>query len=109
MSNDKIIEKVAYAKFKVRTKNIPNSTLSLDFNPIIEEFKLEGNYYLIHWQARPKWYREWGVYHSQDDSYRSLVSTSDLSYGAWQPLQLNDKTANTLPSAVVYFEGALTL
>lgn len=54
----KTITKLDTAKFKVIETEQPEAELMLDFAKIIDEFKLEGNYYLMHWQARPKGYRE---------------------------------------------------
>ena len=54
----KTITKVSTAKFKITTEQVANSELLLDFNPVIEEFELKGNFYLIHWQARPKGHRQ---------------------------------------------------
>lgn len=90
----------------VTTIDVPNSELQLDFNPIIEQFKLLGDYYLIHWQARPKGHREYGIYTSVDDSYRS-TDKIPIRYGGMACYQLDDATANTIPSAVIYFKGHL--
>lgn len=97
----KHITKLAKAKFKVFNPAIAGSELELDFNPIIEEFKLSGNYCLIHWQARPKGDREWGIYVSKEDRY---YSTPELrqNVGCLKSLQLDDKSAKTLPSAVLF-------
>jgi hypothetical protein len=103
----KTIQRIATAKFKVNTPGIENSELMLDFQPIIDEFKLTGDFKLIHWQARPKGYREFGVYSSVDDSYRSTDKWSKPSYGSLLPLQLNDKNDNALPSAVILHRGSL--
>lgn len=102
----KTISKVAPAVFKISTPDVPNSELTLNFDRVIEEFKLSGNFYLIHWQARPKGFREWGIYSSLDDSY---ISTDKIptSFGGWSTLQLNDATATTVPSAVIYFKGSI--
>ena len=97
----KTITKTAQAKFKVTTPGITGSDLELDFNPVIEEFKLEGNYTLIHWQARPKGYREWGIYSSADDSYRSVAELT-INFATVKSLQLDDATAKSIPSAVLY-------
>lgn len=102
----KSVHKISKAKFMVTTLDLPNSELQLDFNPIIEQFKLSGNYYLIHWQARPKGHREYGIYTSVDDSYRS-TDNIPTSYGGMACYQLDDKTANTIPSAVICFKGYL--
>lgn len=104
----KLITKLERAKFALATEFIANSELELDFNPIIKQFELKGDYYLIHWQARPKGYREWGVYRAVDDSYHSLPKIP-IAYGGWSSLQLDDAITNTLPSAVVLFRGSLRL
>jgi hypothetical protein len=97
----KNIARIATAKFKLSTPGVLNSELELDFNPIISEFKLIGNFTLIHWQARPKGYRQWGVYRSLDDSYR-CVDELTINLSSAKSLQLNDATATTVPSAVFY-------
>ena len=106
----KIIKKIAKGKFDVITPN-QDSKLTLDFNPIIEQFKLhEGrsDYKLIHWQAKPKGDRQWGVYDRASDSYSCGV-WDDLPtfYGGARLLMLDDATATTIPSAVVYHVGSL--
>lgn len=97
----KNIQKLGVAKFKISTPGVNGSEIELDFNPLIQQFKLSGNYTLIHWQAKPKGYREWGIYSSKDDSYSSVAVLSQC-VGGFKTLQLNDSTANSLPSAVLY-------
>ncbi len=101
----KTIQKLSKAKFKVSTDNVPNSELELDFNPIIDEFKLQGNYLLIHWQAKPKGYRRWGIYSSKSGLYYSVVSI-DMERWMGKTLQLDDMTAKTIPSAVLWVKNA---
>ena len=101
----KTIQKLAKAKFKVSTDNVPNSELELDFNPVIEEFDLSGDFLLIHWQARPKGYRRWGIYVSGTDRYYSLKAI-DLERWTGKTLQLDDMTAKTVPSAVLLVKNA---
>ncbi|MBW4535184.1 MAG: hypothetical protein KME09_14715 [Pleurocapsa minor HA4230-MV1] len=103
----KTIQHITNAKFKVNTQGVENSELILDFQPIIDKFKLTGDFKLIHWQARPKGHREFGIYSSVDDSYRSTDNLSKAGYGSVQFLQLDDATANTLPSAVILHRGNL--
>lgn len=104
----KIINRLAKAKFALATESVPNSDITLDFNPVINFFELTGDYYLIHWQARPKGYRQWGVYRALDDSYHSRLYIP-TAYGGWSTLQLEDATAVTLPSAVILFRGSISL
>ena len=101
----KQITKIQKAKFKVATPGVTNSELELDFQPIINHFNLEGNFILIHWQARPKGHREWGIYSSKDDSYRS-TSELAINWANVKSLQLDDATAKTIPSAVLYCSDA---
>ena len=98
---NKTITRTGQAKFKVTTPGVTGSDLELDFNPVIEEFKLKGNYTLIHWQARPKGYREWGIYSSADDSYHSAAELT-INFATVKSLQLDDATAKSIPSAVLY-------
>ncbi len=101
----KTIQKLSKAKFKINTDNIPNSELELDFNPIIDEFDLKGNFLLIHWQAKPKGYRKWGIYSSKGDRYYSLTSI-EMERWTGKTLQLDDLTASTVPSAVLLVKNA---
>ena len=103
----KTVHKISRAKFKISTPNVRNSELLLDFNPVIDEFKLVGNFYLIHWQARPKGHREWGIYDSRHDTYTSSVELTP-GYGKHE-LKMLDDPADTIPSAVVVFYGHLKL
>lgn len=100
----KTITRIKPATFKISTPGVENSELTLDFAKIIDEFNLTGKYDIVHWQARPKGYREWGIYTSHDDSYRSSVHVP-TGYGSMSFLQLDDKTATTIPSAVIVFKG----
>ena len=96
---EKIITKIAPAHFKIRIKDRSNFRLVLNFNPIIERFNLKGNYQLIHWQAKPFGYREWGVYNSLDDSYTSINQFQIA--GNFKSLQIPDSEAQSIPSAVI--------
>jgi hypothetical protein len=100
---EKSAERLPITPIKISTIGVPQGDIELDFNPIIQEFNLTGDYQLIHWQARPKGQREWGIYSSYEDSYRS-VATGNFNYCSGRLLMLDDKTTNTLPSAVVCLE-----
>ena len=97
----KSIQHISKAKFKISTPGVAGSELELDFNPIIDEFNLIGDFTLIHWQARPKGYREWGIYTSSTDTYRSIGELVQ-NVGGYRSLQLDDQTAKSIPSAVLY-------
>lgn len=97
----KVIQKTGAAKFRVSTPGVSSSDLDLDFNPLIKEFNLVGSFTLIHWQAKPKGYREWGIYSSRDDSYQSVAELK-VNVATCRSLQLDDLTATSIPSAVLY-------
>ena len=102
----KTITKIDKGLFKVIETEKPEAELMLDFAKVIDEFELNGDFYLIHWQARPKGFRQWGIYNSKTDTYTS-TEVIPTCYGSWSTLQLNDKTATTIPSAVILFKGYL--
>lgn len=97
---DKIIKKIGKGAFNITVPNIKGGLLILDFNPLIKYFNLQGNFDLIHWQARPRYYREWGVYNSATDTYLSLPNLE--IEGKLISLQIPDNKAVTLPSAVLW-------
>ncbi len=101
----KTIQKIGKAKFKVSTDNIPNSEIELDFNPIIDNFKLEGDYLLLHFQAKPKESRQWGVYASKTDSYHS-IKEFDLDRPQVRSLHLDETQHKTVPTAVLLVENS---
>ena len=103
--NKQNIIKLATAKFQVSTEQVRNSELILDFSPLIERFNLSGNYQLIHFQAKPKGHRRWGIYRSRDDSYSSCCGVQVA--GTVKTLLIPDNLAQTIPNAVLYIDGNL--
>ena len=101
----KTIKKIATSKFKVITDNVPGSELELDFSPYQKQFSLSDNDLLIHWQAKPKGYRQWGIYSIKTDSYIS-VSSIVFNRVMQETLQLDDEKTTTIPSAVIKVSNA---
>ena len=99
----KNIQKIGEAKFRISTPEVAGSELSLDFSSLIQHFDLKDNFTLIHWQAKPKGHREWGIYTSHDDRYQS-VKELKINMANVKSLQLPDATATSIPSAVLYTE-----
>ena len=96
----KKVIKLSKAKFQVSTNGVKNSTLILDFNEVINYFNLKGSFSLVHFQAKPKKYRQWGIYKSFSDTYKSI---SDFEVkGVVKTLQVPDNLTTSLPSAVLY-------
>lgn len=98
----KTITKISPAKFRLVTPNVPNSELELDFNPIINEFNLLGSFALLHWQAKPKGKRTWGVYSSETDNYYSC-SHVNMNFGKVSTLQIDEDKHKTVPTAVLHY------
>lgn len=79
--------------------------LTVDFNPFIQRFKLSGNIALLHWQARPKNMRTWGLFNLNDDTYEILLGeTQNFAYeGIFTLLELPEMQYNTVPTSVILF------
>lgn len=45
---------------------IPDSLITLNFNPIIKAANLVKNFAICHYQARPKGLRRWGIFYEGD-------------------------------------------
>lgn len=92
----KLIQPIGLAKFKVITPEVSGSELDLDFNPIIKEFNLKGLFCaLIYSSARPKGHRQWGIYTSIDDTYRTMARLK-INFAEVQSLQLDDTTGESI-------------
>lgn len=105
-----LINKLNTGKFALNWVNVPNSELILNFNPLISTYKLTGTYCLLHWQAKPKFYRRWGIYYSATDYYYSfewnrLIINERLPVKA---LQISESKYRTVPTAVIYLQAKLT-
>lgn len=86
--------------------HLPDFELKMDFNPIIDRFNLTGNFCLLHWQAKPFGLRRWGIYDAGIDEYFAATwDCVDISCGGI-PLQLDETTATTVPTAVIYFKNS---
>ncbi len=108
MTEQKVIQK-ASAEFDVYWESVRNSFLHLNFNPIITQYKLKGVYCLLHWQARPKYYRRWGIYYSPHDYYYSFY-WNELSVSekiVCKALQIDEAKFKTMPTAVVLLHATL--
>lgn len=105
-----LINKLNRGKFALKWVNVPDSELILNFNPIITQYKLTGTYCLLHWQARPKFYRRWGIYYSETDYYYSF-EWNELSVNEkiiCKALQISESKFRTVPTAVIYLKAKLT-
>ncbi|WP_055074414.1 hypothetical protein [Pseudanabaena sp. 'Roaring Creek'] len=102
------IEKIAPSIF-VSSWNCQESALRLDFKFLVDYFKLTGDFCLLHWQARPRGLRRWGLYCGNQDKYFGvdydrLIFAENLNIEA---LQVDEKIYKTVPSAVMCFRDAI--
>lgn len=86
---------------------ITGSEIKLNFHPLIKQFNLVGNYVLIHWQAKPKGLRRFGVYCSTD-SYRAVdynkLVFDDLPFSRMNAIQVDENYIRTVPTAVLHID-----
>ena len=104
-----IVEKLGYAKFGICWKEVEDSKLLLDFEPIIKEFNLNTQPFVLeHWQAKPHGLRKWGLYCASSDNYYS-VDADSIRTGfnlKIAKLQIDEKIHQTRPTAVVHYGNA---
>ncbi|MEG5045959.1 hypothetical protein [Microcoleus sp. B4-C1] len=77
--------------------------LQMNFNPIIERFRLRGSFCLLHWQAKPFGERRWGIYDAGADFYTSLEYRVLQLNVIPQLLQVDETVVKSVPTAVLYF------
>ncbi|MEG4251059.1 hypothetical protein [Microcoleus sp. Pol10D4] len=82
---------------------LPGFNLQMDFNPIIDWFRLRGQFCILHWQAKPFGQRRWGLYDAGIDRYMSLKYCELQLQVIPQLLQVDENIVKTVPTAVLYF------
>jgi len=80
--------------------------LEMDFNPIIDWFRLRGQFCILHWQAKPFSQRRWGVYDGGADHYTSLKYCELELRVLPRLLQVDEQLIKTVPTAVLYFPNS---
>lgn len=96
-----VIKKKSKARFELHHEGVPNSTLEIDFNSVINELELTGDFILLHWQARPRGLRQWGVYFSTTDMYHSFLFYKIPKEYEWKGMQIEEKPGQLPPTAVL--------
>lgn len=96
-SSSVIVRKLGRGRFRVFHRHRQDQALLLDFNPIIREHGLTGEFQLHHFQARPKGDRCFGFYDSNSDSYQAY-DQMDLPGG--EMIAIDETRFNCTPSAV---------
>ncbi|MEG4371637.1 hypothetical protein QUB29_19465 [Microcoleus sp. B4b_D2] len=93
-------------KVSLTYPTIADFNLQMNFNPIIERFRLRGKFCLLHWQAKPFGERRWGVYDAGADSYSSIKYCELQLNVIPQLLQVDENVIKTVPTAVLFFPGS---
>jgi hypothetical protein len=100
----------AEGRVKLTYPNLPDLKdfeLKMDFNPIIQHFKLVGEFCLLHWQAKPFGLRRWGIYDGGTDEYFAVRwDCLDVSINKSIPLQLDERVVKSVPTAVLCFKDS---
>lgn len=98
------IVKVSDRKYSLRWFG-QKDPLIMDFNPIVSKYGLFGNFVLLHWQAKPKFLRTWGLYDGGKDQY--FVVNTDLILPERQALlvDVDEKLIATVPTAMILYDG----
>jgi hypothetical protein len=103
-----LITKLAPQTFRSIWQNhqgleLPDSRLKLSFAPLIEAFALSGQFCLLHWQAKPKGLRRFGVYCSTSDSYTGIDHDRLKINASGEALQISEQQHKTVPTAVLLY------
>lgn len=77
-------------------ETLPDSLISLDFNPIIKEGGLIKDFAICHYQARPKGLRQWGIFYAGDYFSVKRIKAEIAYESIWLP-----ESATTLPPNAV--------
>jgi len=93
-------------KVKLTYQTMPDFLLEMDFNPLIDRFRLRNQFCILHWQAKPKGERRWGVYDGGMDDYTSLKYDELQLQVVPQLLQVDENVIKTVPTAVLMFPNS---
>lgn len=91
-------------RFSLAYDSMPEFKLRVNFEPIIQYFDLQGDFTLLHWQARPRGLRRWGAFcqNGESTSYHAFEEyTCDVPYH--RGIQLDERLVTTVPTAVIWF------
>lgn len=93
--------------FKLIWDNTENSLIYLDFAPLMREVnhQIGDKFAFLHWQARPKGLRRWGVYDGFTNNYYSCDADKiEIDKVEHKLIQIDENVIRTLPTAVIYYD-----
>jgi len=109
---DQNIVKVGPGRFEVywtvAGREIPDTRIHLDFNPLIRHSALKRGdaFVIMHWQDKPKGVRRFGAYDGRTDSYYSSANPG-IHGVVPTAFQLDENSVSTSPTAVLLFLNAI--
>ena len=80
---------------------LPDSLITLDFNPIIKAANLINNFAICHYQARPKGLRRWGIFYNSN--YFSVEKISSAL--PYESIWLDESDLIYPPNAVLVHQN----
>lgn len=90
--------------FRLDWRGVDN--LIINFNPLLEAYNLNNhqNFVLVHYQARPKIHRTWGLYYHGDYFAldKIIITTSECL-----TLEIDESRLLSPPHAVLCFENVI--
>ena len=99
------IEKIGTAKFRLQWGELDPAILDLDFAPFLGDTRLNGiNFTLLHYQAKPKGLRTFGMYCRKQDSYFCVYDETSIVFQILPELIIIPE--NTIPNAAVLFKNS---
>ena len=101
-----IIRKTGFRTYQLFWEEKPDEILNLDFNPLVNQFRLnDDKCVLVHWQAKPKGLRRYGVYDVLKDQYYGVdYDKLSLAYTKCIPIQIDETAFKTIPTAVLLYK-----
>lgn len=105
--NEQTIERLSEGSFKITYANLQDFSLTIDFNPLINAFRLKGSYCLLHWQAKPVGERRFGVYDRKSDTYHAVMYHKLQINVNPSAIQVDELVIKTVPTAVLLFRNSI--
>ncbi len=109
--------KVSSFDFVLRWEKVKNSNLILNFKPVVDKAFEQGfikkleNTAFLHWQARPRNLRQWGLLYF-DGKGTSVYLSSIAENISYQPstlehslIDVNERAVKAIPTAVIAYRN----
>lgn len=105
-----VIIKKSFMQFQICWQHRLDAKIQLDFNPLNNKFeltKLYKHFLLVHFQAKPKDLRQWGIYQFPEDNYTSVniidVENNDHDY------LMTKENLDIQPNCTIFYPNAFSI